>query len=250
MRTMVCTDRQAVNGFVSRTLFSYDGSHDLEHARRVSTNAEHIFVGPREDLPAVIAAAFAHDTCDVKYDGRERLGALEQACRRDQMSDVDVACVRRVVERISFSHLRTYGPPVDLSEKELRVWHCVSDADMLEAMGATGMVRTLMYQGHCGCDLNAALLYAEEALLQCIHYIQQKCARAEGTQRHDTMRMWIAECKTMSPLRMLSEEIMIRGRRGSSFASAERLLHRGESNRMIEIMAREVAREARWTVMD
>ena len=247
---MACTHGHAVNGFVSRTLLAYDGSHDLEHARRVSRNAAHIFVGPREDLSVVLVASLAHDTCDAKYNGRQRLGALELACRRDRMSEVDVTCVRRVVERISFSRLQKVGPPVDLSQRELRVWHCVSDADMLEAMGATGIVRTLMYQGHCGGDLDVALLYAEKCLLQCIHYIEQKCAHAEGTQRQETMRMWIAECKTVTPLRMLSEEIMLRGRRGSSFASGERLLHRGESDTVINIMARQVAREARWTVMD
>ena len=246
----MCASKGCVNAFVTRTLLSYDGSHDLEHARRVSTNAAHMFSGPYEELPVVVAAAFGHDTCDPKYDGRSRLGALERMCLQDGMSYDDAVCVRRVVEHVSFSRLRREGPPVViLSAREMRVWRCVTDADMLEAMGATGMVRTLMYQGHCGCDLDAALSYAEEALLQCIHYIENKCARAEGMQRQETMRRWIRECKTMSPLRSLSDEIMLRGRRGSSFASAERLLHRGGSDSVIETMAREAEREALWTVV-
>jgi hypothetical protein len=240
-----------VHRFVEQTLRAYDGSHDLEHAERVGANARRVFSGPPEDRSVVDVAAFGHDSCDPKYDGRIRLREFERVCRQDGMSEDDAACVRNVVENVSFSRLRKHGPPqIRLTAREMRVWRCVTDADMLEAMGATGMVRTLMFQGHRGCNLDAALCYAENSLLECIHYLEHEGARAEGTTRQRTMIAWIDECKTVSPLRHLSGELMLRGRNGDSFQGAARLLHCAESDRVITVMAQEMAREGRWTIVD
>ena len=240
-------ERGRLGVFVKRTLLSYDGSHDIEHARRVSANAAHIFSGPSGDMHAAVAAAFAHDTCDAKYDGLRRLEPMRHACLASGMSDDEALCVKRVVEHVSFSRLRYEGPPLlRLSKCEFGVWQCVSDADILEAMGATGMIRTLMYQGHCGCDIDAALDSAQYSLLECIHYLHHKCARNEsaGTRRC----RWIGACVLSLPLREMSREIMLRGRRGSGFASAERLLLRSGRDEVLQHMAAEASREARWTV--
>ena len=233
---------------VERTLVAYDGSHDIEHARRVAQNAAHI-ASDRKWASLAVLAGYAHDVCDAKYNGERRIGALRRACESDGMEPCDVECIVCVVTAISYTRLRSMGPPVDMDDRTFAVWKCVAQADMLEAMGVTGMIRTLMYQGHVQSNMRAALDYAESSLCACISYLEDTRAADEGAKRLDSMRVWIEAARVPSSrMEALSSAIMTRGRRGSPFAAALRLLLLADASDPVIVRLRsDEQRERDWT---
>ena len=99
--------------YVRRATRAYDGSHDAEHAERVARNAARLCA--RADLRDVcVAAALAHDTCDPKYvaDKEASLEALRTTLRTAaRLPDARARLVVDVVREVSYTKLRTRGPP-------------------------------------------------------------------------------------------------------------------------------------------
>lgn len=183
--------------YVRRATRAYDGSHDAEHAERVARNAARLCA--RADLRDVcVAAALAHDTCDPKYvaDKEASLEALRTTLRTAaRLPDARARLVVDVVREVSYTKLRTRGPPRHLGADAYYAWSVVADADMLEAMGVVGVLRTLMYQGYARRPLDAAVDYAEAHLVSCAEHMSHAAARAEAAERARTMRALLASMR-------------------------------------------------------
>ena len=210
--------------FVRARLRGYDGSHDVRHALSVARNADIICAdeGARE---ACLLAALLHDVCDSKY--VDDPSAAEQDVFRflaPHVGDDEARVVSGAARWVSFSRLRRLGPPPLRDERALYVWTVVSDADMLEAMGATGVLRTLMYQGHMRRPIDDALSYAARDLVTCIEYITHDAAMAEARLRLASMRRAIAGMVRAAPLRPVAHYCVARGRDRTSFDETIRLL--------------------------
>lgn len=253
---MRCVAMAHVERFVRATLRGYDGSHDIEHARRVRANARHL--GRSLDATQLALAeisSYAHDTCDAKYDGKRRLQRLRDVIVRDGRPSADADGIVRVVDAVSYSRLRSEGPP-PLAPALLPVWRCVSDADMLEALGVTGMVRTLLYQGAQRMPLESALAYIREALLQCADYIELPDAREEAARRRTSMCLWLDALRPGVPpsaegllLQSISADVLLRGTRGSPYPAVLRRLlrtHCPADDGLLAHLQHEAVREEAW----
>ena len=137
-----------------------------------------------------------HDALDGKYRPTRRTrAAVHRALVGAGLLDAPAAeRAIRVGERISFSARVARGgaPPADLAPDDVALYLLVSDADMLEAMGAVGVVRTSVYQstrfaGAPGA-IESALDYVEETLVRCQELLRHPRAVAEGARRLEAMR--------------------------------------------------------------
>ena len=181
--------------WVNERTKSYDASHDSVHASNVARLSSHIM---QHDLPnadkfirdAVIGLAWTHDVCDRKYNDNKK-NAIDQVvnkCKDLKMSLKAVKIIEKVLPHISFSKRLEQGEPTDLTKTELTVYHLVSDADMLEAMGAIGVVRTFMYQAVMNNPSQSALTHITSKLFQCNDYLTYPWSKAEGAIRLARMK--------------------------------------------------------------
>ena len=186
----------AFRAWIRDQLRTYDASHDAVHALNVERLATRIAADAalsdvaRADVPY---AALAHDLCDRKYcapdDVADRLAALNGALASVEV-DAEVArVVRCVVPLVSFTRLARDGVPSELDEDAdaRAAYHAVSDADMLEAMGLTGMLRTHMLQAVRGSTTADAHAYVRTRLLTYLPHLHYAWARKEGARRHALM---------------------------------------------------------------
>lgn len=172
--------------YVRKQTQSYDGSHDINHAIRVAHNAAHICTN-QQLRPLCIIVALTHDTCDRKYVDKEYALEHLHSFLCESLPGDDAAMIIRVVREISFSCLRENGPPKHLDSVCFYIWSVVADADMLDAMGMVGTLRTIMYQGHMLCKLEHGIDYALNVLTGCGNYMTHKLAMDEANRRRTTM---------------------------------------------------------------
>lgn len=183
--------------------------HDFEHILRVLKNAERILAcEPEADGLVVRLAAILHDVDDYK------LGADEQRVQRffaeNNVSGELVRKVFDVIGMISFSKSGC-APHFETIEQKI-----VSDADKLDAMGAIGVCRTVMYSTATGRSLfqadefpnenltseeyknknrvgNHAINHFFEKLLKLKGAMQTKEGKREAERRHQFMRLFLEE---------------------------------------------------------
>jgi len=119
-----------------------DAAHDLQHIRRVVTNARRLAVAEGADWQVVMPAAWLHDCVHVPKSSPHRQQASTLAAKQalewlgqhewpyGRLDDIGHA-----IEAHSFS---AGIAPLTLEAKVLQ------DADRLDALGAIGLARTLM----------------------------------------------------------------------------------------------------------
>jgi hypothetical protein len=217
---MVLLECPSVVAFVSNRLKSYDGSHDLSHALRVMKNAMFIYrVRSTRSRQLVLLCAFAHDACDHKYGSpQDLLQDLRNECMKDGLSPKMCEDISTVVANISFSKLKQYGLP-QLKARAWSAWKIVSEADLLESLGTTGIIRTLMYQGYKQRPIHEALEYIR-ILYACVDFLQSDDAKEEGRIRLHIMKLWMDQVKQDMALYMLCEMIYRTGLNKLSFDHA------------------------------
>ena len=218
-----------VYDFTHDRLDDYDGSHDICHASRVLNNVDTIWNaeisrGTRCKLLAYLAA-FTHDTCDKKYgDTQSMLLELNSALKNDRLQKTDIDTIVKVVAHISFSRLRSQGCP-KLPTQSYRIWRIVSDADILEAMGATGIVRTFVFQGWKGRDFMQAYDYICSHLFECIDFLNTNCAKKEGFIRFLFMKHFMTSMTNDTLLHNLFKFVYTQGQRRKGYVSIESKIH-------------------------
>ncbi len=136
--------------YVKQEMKDNDSSHDYYHIERVHKLAKFIATNEgvdNENMQIIQLAAIFHDIKDWKYSGSET--ASTEATRKFLLSNntsaeiIDNVCF--IIENISFSK--------ELNNKMIEMNHdlrfkllaIVQDADRLDALGAIGIARCLIY---------------------------------------------------------------------------------------------------------
>lgn len=183
--------------------------HDFEHVMRVLKNAERILAEETgADSLVVRLAAILHDVDDYKF---ESDGMRVQKFLQENSVAEDVrAKVLEVIGAISFSKSGS-APQFKMIEQKI-----VSDADKLDAMGAIGVCRTVMYSAATGRPLFNAAEFPDEnltpeeyknkdrkgnhsinhffdKLLKLKGAMQTKAGRREAERRHQFMVLFLEE---------------------------------------------------------
>lgn len=197
-----------------------DGSHDVSHAYRVAKNVERLMSKEDPDRQCAIVCAWLHDICDKKYTNTETaVQMIKRACRREKIEFFET--LEHVVQNISYTQLRKKGPPTFANDKTYKIWNIVAQADMIDALGIIGIIRTLMYQGSIQNHLNGAIRYLEEHLLDCIQFINvSEEMQAEGKERHVNMSEWLKLVDVNDNIKILSEMFVFLGEQRESFSRA------------------------------
>lgn len=124
--------------FVENCLLGDCSGHDFDHIKRVVKNAEKILEFEKEaNTEVVLLSAILHDVDDYKLGGDG--GNLERFFKINKVDDELQSKIREVIENISFNKSGEKPCFVNIEQK------IVSDADKLDAMGAVGVCRTVMY---------------------------------------------------------------------------------------------------------
>ena len=171
----------------------HDASHDWIHIQNVVHNAETIMSSLKLDASTkeiTLYTAVSHELCDKKYvsNATESLDDMKTFMHTLNISPHTIECVARVVPCISFSQrLATGEPEFEFEEERIAYW-IVSDADMLESLGATGIVRTFMYQAYNGYKTAEAYNHCKTRLFKCINYMHYPYSKTEGAERLARMK--------------------------------------------------------------
>ena len=187
--------------WISNQVCNNDASHDIVHIDNVVSHCIKILKSINMvDLKiymATVLTALAHDVCDKKYvrNIKSKLSALTCTLLRLGISSEITSMVINVVPRISFSKRLREGDPLDLSSDELFVYRVVSDADYLEAMGATGVVRTYMFQAVHGSTSKGAWDHITQKLFKCHEHLFFDYSKKEGFLRLKRMKRICDELK-------------------------------------------------------
>ena len=196
-----------------KTLLGRDNTgHGFDHVEKVYRNAMKLCnTMPEIDREVVGLAALLHDCDDYKLFGDEGAGKLPNA--RRIMTDCSVSAtfqdkVCAAIGDVGYSKRLNGNMPVTAEGR------IVSDADMLEAMGATGIIRCMAYAlARCtqyGTPLFDAEVWPEpdmsaeeykkpdrrsdnfinhffEKMLKLKNLLLTEAGKAEGEKRHEFM---------------------------------------------------------------
>ena len=129
--------------------------------------------------------------------------------------------MENVLKNISYTKLRLYGPPRFDDDKTFQIWNIVAQADMIEALGVVGVMRTLMYQGSVNNSINEAMSYCKQNLLQSVKFINiSPIMRKEGQKRHRHMKEWLICYDKSEKIQNLSLRLIHLGQIRESFQAA------------------------------
>lgn len=138
-----------------------DAAHDLQHIRRVVTNARRLCLAENADESVVVPAAWLHDCVTVPKTSPDRKKASRMAAdqaviwlEENHWPDDNLRAIAHAIEAHSFSA----GIPAETLEAKV-----VQDADRLDALGAIGLARTLML----GATMQRELYHPEDPFASC-----------------------------------------------------------------------------------
>lgn len=163
-----------------------DAAHDLEHIRRVVTNARRLTEAEGADWQVVMPAAWLHDCVVVPKSSPERKQASRLAAKRavEWLTEHDwpngkLDEIAHAIEAHSFS------AGIETRTPEARV---LQDADRLDALGAVGLARTLML----GAEMKREFYHPADPFcanrepddsVYTLDHVYQKLLTLEGTMK-------------------------------------------------------------------
>ncbi len=122
-----------------------DAAHDLEHIRRVVTNARRLCEAENADWQVVMPAAWLHDCVIIPKTSPDRNQASTLASRQAflwlEQHEWPYGRLDEIVHAIK---AHSFSAGIEPLTKEAKV---LQDADRLDALGAVGLARTLMLGG-------------------------------------------------------------------------------------------------------
>jgi uncharacterized protein len=168
-----------------------DASHDKTHAFNVFRLSQEIILSDFNGYPeqfklAVYCSALTHDLCDKKYVSNKEHASLKVKSKIHEIFENEwvAQTVCDVISSMSFSRRQREGEPTFKEIHVLQVYNIVSDADMLEAIGVSGMIRTFMFQAVNRQKTEEAFQYCIDKLLHCKNYMSTEYAKKEANIRH------------------------------------------------------------------
>ena len=220
---------EAARAWAGRVMSEYDAAHDVAHAERVAALAQQLLAtehatllrtstsaaagrGALEALAAVdaellVVAALLHDVGDRRYtaDGRDALRAeltafsfankltpqrlLRLVCIAEGVSfRGETAVLAAAAAGLSPSH-RLVMPPAPPPELAF-----VQDADRLDALGATGVMRAFLHAGAHGETVEDTLAYLRGKLLGALPMrLKTAAGRAAAVTRLGLVRSFFGQ---------------------------------------------------------
>lgn len=139
---------------VHEILKADSSGHGYDHVTRVYNLALKFAQEENANTEIVALAALLHDVDDYKLFGKENAENLTNAKKILKEINVDIntqESVLEIIRNMGYSKLLKGIRPSSIEGK------IVSDADMCDAMGVTGILRTYAYNnahGHCFFDRN------------------------------------------------------------------------------------------------
>ncbi len=119
-----------------------DAAHDMEHIRRVVTNARRLTDAEGGEWTVVMPAAWLHDCVIVPKSSPDRKGASQLAAAQAvawlEASGWPFGKLDEIAHAITVHSFSAGIEPLTVEAKVLQ------DADRLDALGAVGLARTLM----------------------------------------------------------------------------------------------------------
>jgi len=187
---------QKIHTYV-KSAFSASGSHGFDHVMRVTCLCEMIGKKEHANMDILIPAALFHDIARPleKKDGtpHEEEGAK---IAESFLSSIhyEPALIPPIAGAIRTHRYRSDQKPKTPEAKIL------SDADKLDAMGATGIARTFMRAGEHNGEMQDAIEHIHEKLLKLNDHLYTKTATEIAQRRHDLLEYFV---------RSLEEELSI-----------------------------------------
>ncbi len=138
---------KVLTNYVYDRLNNDPSGHDWWHIYRVVCLANQIVSQENGDRFIVLLAALVHDVIDDKLvdDPKMAEKALEEELSRVGLSEKQVSAIMAIITNMS------YRKSLDHKDHSLSIeGQIVQDADRLDANGAMGVVRTMIYGGHKG----------------------------------------------------------------------------------------------------
>lgn len=120
-------------------------AHDWLHVKRVHELAKHIAVEEEADEEVVEAAVFLHDIGRAKEDAGEIDNHAEWGADKAEEILIEENYSKEFIRKVKHcvcSHRYSKNPEPETIEAKV-----LSDADNLDALGATGIARTFTYGG-------------------------------------------------------------------------------------------------------
>ena len=130
--------------YVEEKLTGEGSGHDWWHIVRVRQMAERLAVEEGANSFICEIAALVHDLADEKVAGSEEAGLAEVHRLLDSLglSDHQTQEILMIIQGISYKGGTLRDVPLTLEGK------IVQDADRLDAIGAIGIARTMVFSGH------------------------------------------------------------------------------------------------------
>jgi len=180
--------RTHVEQYVRDCMADHNKEHDFDHVLRVRENA--LLVARSEgikDLLTVEVASLLHNIKSIKY-------CQDSFFRTQEIWELllpFMSCYRiyktlLIIDNVAWEMevKPLYQLPYVLHFPELSV---VRDADRLDAMGATGLVRAFMHGGERRGDIHSVIQYCKDHLLFIKDRIHTPSAKFMAVNRHHFM---------------------------------------------------------------
>jgi uncharacterized protein len=181
-----------------RTNLTQPGSHGLDHVLRVVSLCEVIGRAENADMTVLLPAALFHDIARPIETARgvphEEEGA-RMAERYLRSIAYDEERIRKITHAIRTHRYRSDRKPETLEARIL------SDADKLDAMGATGIARTFIRAGEHRGEIRDAVDHMRDKLLNLNNLIYTETAKIMAEKRHRYLCAF---------LEILTEELALR----------------------------------------
>jgi uncharacterized protein len=187
---------------------SSDGSHDINHFKRVWKLAES-FASPQEDKLVILAACYFHDIVSYpKNDPRRSQSSVDAAQKANSILSGmgfptdKLEGVKHCIEAHSFSaNIQTQSVEAEI----------VQDADRMEALGAIGLARTFYVAGLMGSklfseedpfaenreydDKKYAIDHFEAKLFKLPGMMKTAAGQAEASKRARILQQYLADLR-------------------------------------------------------
>lgn len=188
------SDEDKMFEFVESTLAGSElGAHAIDHTRRVYDLALELGRRLGADLRVLGAAAILHDVGRSK---EEKTG-VSHSTLSGEMS-------RPLLEGLGYSEeeinrvagaIRTHRFSEGLEPDSLE-GQILSDADKLDAIGAIGVYRSIVYTFVGGKDVEGFLQHADKKLLRLKDMMHTEEAKAMAQSRHNTLEMFVEQLRS------------------------------------------------------
>lgn len=121
----------------------FDGAHDIDHIRRVVKNAIDLAKEESGDLDVIIPACWLHDCVNVPKTSKDRsLGSKFSADKAVEFLR-GINYPEQFLDEIHHAiHAHSFSANIETKTLSAKI---VQDADRLDALGALGIARCLMY---------------------------------------------------------------------------------------------------------